>query len=106
MSDLAEKSHGYQITEDVIQKAIVNDYNSAIDIEDIKILDIKKSQGANKGEGYTCVLFALDIKAIIKGNEKSFQYMAKCLPAIEHRAKFVLEVSHFFLREKIYNLYN
>ena len=88
MSNL--KAKGYQITSEVIQKAIANDFNCSI--EHIQIQDIKKSEGAGKGEGYTCVLFALDIKAIIKGNEKSFQYMAKCLPAIEHRAKFVLEV--------------
>ena len=73
MSDLAEKSHGYQITDDVIQNAIVNDYNCGIETQDVKIEDIKKSQGANKGEGYTCSLFALDIKATIRGNEKSFQ---------------------------------
>ena len=81
---------GYQITHEVVQRAIANDFDCSI--ENVKVEDIKKSAGAGKGEGYTCVLFALDITATVNGNEKSLQYMAKCLPAIEHRAKFVLEV--------------
>ena len=81
---------GCQITHEVVQKAIANDFDCSI--ENVKVEDIKKSAGAGKGEGYTCVLFALDITASVNGNEKSLQYMAKCLPAIEHRAKFVLEV--------------
>ena len=92
MSNLRAK--GYQITSEVIQKAIANDFNCSI--EHIQIEDIKKSEGAGKGEGYTCVLFALDITASVDGNQKVIHYMAKCLPAIEHRAKFVLEVSKMF----------
>jgi hypothetical protein len=81
---------GYQITHEVVQRAIANDFDCSI--ENVKVEDIKKSAGAGKGEGYTCVLFALDITASVNGSEKSLHYMAKCLPAIEHRAKFVTEV--------------
>ena len=81
---------GYQITHEVVQRAIAHDFDC--NIENVKVESVKKSAGAGKGEGYTCVLFALDITATVNGNEKSLQYMAKCLPAIEHRAKFVLEV--------------
>ena len=89
-----KKQQGYQITDEVIQKAIANDFNC--NIESIKVENIKKSEGAGKGEGYTCVLFALDITATIEGNQTSIQYMAKCLPAIEHRANFIREVSKVF----------
>ena len=51
---------GYQITHEVVQRAIANDFDCAI--ENVKVESIKKSEGAGKGEGYTCVLFALDIK--------------------------------------------
>ena len=59
MTDISQKSDGYQITEEVIQKAISTDLNC--NFEDVKVQEINKSLGSNKGEGFTCILFALGI---------------------------------------------
>ena len=54
---------GYQITHEVVQRAIAHDFDC--NIENVKVEDIKKSAGAGKGEGYTCVLFALGGKYLV-----------------------------------------
>ena len=100
MAKLQSRSNnGYQITHEVIQKAIAKDLNTCI--ENIMIENISNSEGAGKGEGYTCVLIAINITACNDCNQKSFKYMAKCLPAIEHRASLVREVSHSKLKSVI-----
>ena len=104
MTDRVQKEEdGHQITHEVLQRAIAIDRNC--NFEDVKVQEISKSHGSNKGENFTCVLFALDIKAIVNVSEarttqqqqqlekmETFHYMAKCLPASPHRTKFLNEV--------------
>ena len=88
------KTNGHQINKVVLAKAIAQDRKC--NTKDVKVEEISKSQGSNKGENFTCVLFALDIKASVSGNKpETFQYMAKCLPANEFRAKFLQEINGF-----------
>ena len=85
--------NGYQISHELLQRAIAIDQNC--NLEDVKVQTISKSTGSNKGENFTCVLFALQVEATLLKEEeqaKTFHYMAKCLPANEHRAKFLTEV--------------
>jgi hypothetical protein len=57
MANNVQKSDGYQITEEVIQRSIATDLNC--NFEDVEVQEINKSLGSNKGEGLTCILFAL-----------------------------------------------
>ena len=68
MTDRVQKEEdGHQITHEVLQRAIAIDRNC--NFEDVKVQEISKSHGSNKGENFTCVLFALDIKAIVNVSE-------------------------------------
>ena len=55
---------------------------------------MSKSEGSKKGENFTCVLFALNVKAKVKGVNETFHYMAKCMPANLFRAKWLTEVNN------------
>ena len=72
MTDRVQKEEdGHQITHEVLQRAIAIDRNC--NFEDVKVQEISKSHGSNKGENFTCVLFALDIKAIVNVSERTTQ---------------------------------
>lgn len=85
-----QRENGFQITKEVLAKAVANDKHC--NVADVVIESFTKTEGSNKGEGFTCVLFAVDVKAKVHGQEEEFQYMAKCMPANEFRAKMLLEV--------------
>jgi hypothetical protein len=85
------REDGYQITNALLAKSIATDKKCKV--EDIVIEELSKSKGSNKGENFTSLLFAVDIKAKVKGQSETFNYMIKCLPPNEVRAKELTEVS-------------
>ena len=84
-----EKQDGHQITVESLEIAIRND----IKADSVKVQSFETSAGSKKGEGYTCVIFAVEVKALVDGKEQLFHYIAKCLPANDFRAKFIVDVS-------------
>ena len=88
MTDI-EKQDGHQITLDSLEKAIKNYIKS----NSVKVRSFETSAGSKQGEGYTCVIFAVKVKAIVDGKEQLFHFIAKCLPANNFRAKFIVDVS-------------
>ena len=96
MAAEVEKTEGYQLTKENIAHGIANNKNC--DVDDITILDFSTKAGSNKGENFTCIIYALDIKAIVKGREESFYYIAKCLPANAFRSQWLKEV--FLLQQR------
>jgi hypothetical protein len=86
-----QSENGYQITKAHLSKAIAAD--KKCQVEEIVIEDISKTDGCNKGENFTCVLFAVEIKATIKGQSETLNYMVNCMPLNEFRAKFLTDVS-------------
>jgi hypothetical protein len=85
-----QRENGYQITNDHLSKAIATDKKCRV--EEIVIEDISKTEGSNKGENFTCVLFAVEIKAKIKDQSETLNYMIKCMPSNPFRAKFLTDV--------------
>ena len=79
---------GYQISHEALEKAIKGETQR----QNVTVLTFETSGGSNKGENFTCVMIAIEVKALVDGQEKCFHYMAKCLPANAFRAKFITEV--------------
>ena len=85
-----KKKEGYQITKENLSLGIAKNRNC--DVDDVTIKDFSINAGSNKGENFTCVIYAVDIDATIKGKPETFHYIAKCLPANEFRAEWLNEV--------------
>jgi hypothetical protein len=88
----SQREDGYQMTNDHLSTAISTDKKCKV--EEVVIESISKAEGSNKGENFTCVLFAVEIKAKVKGHSETFHYMVKCLPSNEFRAKMLTDVSN------------
>jgi hypothetical protein len=87
----SQREDGYQITKALLAKSIAIEKECTVD--EVVIEEFSTSGGSNKGENFTCVLVAVDIKASVKGQSETFNYMIKCLPSSELRAKRLTEVS-------------
>ena len=89
MADKEQKYYdGYQISQEALEQAIKNETKS----QNVTVKSFERSGGSNKGENFTCVMIAIEVTALVDGQEKCFHYMAKCLPANAFRAKFITEV--------------
>ena len=88
MADKQKYYDGYQISQEALEQAIKNETKS----QNVTVKSFERSGGSNKGENFTCVMIAIEVTALVDGQEKCFHYMAKCLPANAFRAKFITEV--------------
>jgi hypothetical protein len=88
-----EKVDGYQINNESLTRAIVAQLGCKP--SDVFITEFSSKPGSKIGENFTCILFAVEVKAQIKGRYETFHFMVKCLPASEVRAKFITDVSIF-----------
>jgi hypothetical protein len=87
----SKREDGYQITNDLLAKSIANDKKCTVD--NVFIIDFSKTKGSNIGENFTSLLFAVNVKAKVKGQSETFNYMIKCLTSNELRAKQLKLVS-------------
>lgn len=96
MADKQKYYDGYQISQEALEQAIKNETKS----QNVTVKSFERSGGSNKGENFTCVMIAIEVTALVDGQEKCFHYMAKCLPANAFRAKFITEVFQLILTSK------
>jgi hypothetical protein len=80
-----KREDGHQITNALLAKSIATDKKCKV--EDVVIEDFFKTKGCHKGENFASLLFAVNIKAKVKGQYEAFNYMIKCLRPNESRAK-------------------
>ena len=92
MADGEEKPDGHQITRENLALAISNQRQCSVEEVDIK--DFSSKAGSNKGENFTCLIYAVEVDAVVKGKAEKFHFIAKCLPGNAFRAQWINEVKY------------
>lgn len=101
MSEIPKKVDGYQITHELLAKAIAKDHDCTEN--EVVVQDFSMAEGSNLGENFTCVMKAVEVSAKVKGVKKTLNYMVKCVPAMEYRAQFLEAMNGFKKECVVYN---
>ena len=80
----------YDISKDFLIRAISR--KNGVEPEKIKIDSVKVKSGSNFGEGFMCILLAIDVKATLEKEILDFNFMAKCLADIPYLLEFAKDV--------------
>ncbi len=67
----------------LFQNGVSNEYS--VDINSVTIKDLKVSPGSKKGDGYACLIAALDFEAEVGGRIYEKHYIAKYADDDERR---------------------
>jgi len=78
------------ITEEVIVQCVAKELGT--DLDNVKINGMEKTRGSKPGDGSTCEIWRIDVKATVNGVENNdLNYVAKILTEVEAKAKLMRE---------------
>lgn len=85
------EGEGKRITTEIVRESLAQKFE--VHIKDVEVLGFEVEAGIKPGENFSCVMKAVEAKALIAGVEKKAGFMAKVMPISEQQIKWLTTVS-------------